>query len=80
MVCLSKSYPFKYFKSCLPQILLDPFLNTLSNSFVPEPVAISKIYISTENFMTKVWLVHTIKRIRKFKEQSYGICKVDLDL
>ena len=57
MVCLSKSYPFKYFKSCLPQILLDPFLNTLSNSFVPESVAISKIYISTENFMTKVWLV-----------------------
>ena len=25
--CLSKSYPFKFFKACLPQILLGPFLN-----------------------------------------------------
>ena len=30
MVCLSKLYRFKYFKSCLPQISLGPFLNTLS--------------------------------------------------
>ena len=26
----SKPYPFKFFKSCLPQILLGPFSNTLS--------------------------------------------------
>ena len=25
----SKIYPFKFFKGCLPQILLGPFLNTL---------------------------------------------------
>ena len=30
MVCLSKQYSFKFFKGCLPQILLDPLLNTLS--------------------------------------------------
>ena len=29
MVCLSKPYPFKFFKGCLPQILLGPLLNTL---------------------------------------------------
>ena len=29
MVCLSRLYPFKFFKSCLPQILLGSFLNTL---------------------------------------------------
>ena len=26
--CLSRPYPFKFFKSSLPQILLGPFLNT----------------------------------------------------
>ena len=30
MVCLSRPYPFKFFKGCLPQILLGPLLNTLS--------------------------------------------------
>ena len=30
MVCLSRPYPFKYFKRCLPQIVLGLFLNTLS--------------------------------------------------
>ena len=29
MVCLGKSYNFKFFKGCLPQILICPFLNTL---------------------------------------------------
>ena len=28
--CLSKPYPSKFFTGCLPQILLGPFLNTLS--------------------------------------------------
>ena len=27
----SRPYPFKFFKGCLPQILLGPFLNTLSH-------------------------------------------------
>ena len=30
MVCLSRPYHFKFFKGCLPQILLGPFLNTLT--------------------------------------------------
>ena len=34
MVCLSRQYPFKFFKGCLPQILLEPFLNTLSYLFL----------------------------------------------
>ena len=33
MVCLSRSYHFKFSKGCLPQILLGPFLNTLSHFF-----------------------------------------------
>ena len=31
--CLSKPYPSKFFKGCLPQILLGPSLNTLSKMF-----------------------------------------------
>ena len=27
---ISRSYHFKFFKGCLPQILLDPFLNALT--------------------------------------------------
>ena len=34
MVCLSRPYDFKLFKGCLPQILLGPFLNTLSHILV----------------------------------------------
>ena len=31
MVFLGRPYHFKVFKSCLPQILIDPFLNTLTH-------------------------------------------------
>ena len=33
MVCWSKPYHFKFFKGCLLQILLGPFLNTLSHMY-----------------------------------------------
>ena len=33
MVCLGRPYHFKFFKGCLPQILLGPFLNTLNQMF-----------------------------------------------
>ena len=29
MVCLRILYPFKFFKGCLPQLSLGPFLNTV---------------------------------------------------
>ena len=29
MACLSGPYSFKFFKGCLPQLLLGPLLNTL---------------------------------------------------
>ena len=31
IICLGRPYHFKFFKGCLPQILLDPFLNTLTH-------------------------------------------------
>ena len=33
MVYLSKPYPFKFFKDCLPEILLGAFLNILSHMY-----------------------------------------------
>ena len=33
VVCLSRPYHLKIFKGCLPQILLSPFLNTLTQVF-----------------------------------------------
>ena len=33
-IWLSRQYPFKFFKGCLPQILLDSFLNTLPYFFL----------------------------------------------
>ena len=33
MLCLSRPYPFKFLKGCLPQILLGPLLNTLFHMF-----------------------------------------------
>ena len=33
MVCLGRPYHFKYFKGCFPEILLGPFLNTLTHMF-----------------------------------------------
>ena len=41
MVCLSRPYPFKYFKGCLPQNLLSPLLNTLARmSLAAETLAL----------------------------------------
>ena len=35
MVCLGRPYHFKFFKGCLPQILLGPFLSTLELPVIP---------------------------------------------
>ena len=34
MACLSRPYHLKTFKGCLPQILLGPFLNTLTHVII----------------------------------------------
>ena len=38
----SRSYPFKFFKGCLPQILLGPFLNTLSHIYILNTILLSQ--------------------------------------
>ena len=50
--CLSRPYPFKLFKGCLPQILLGPFLNTLNQILPRFPWALGSIqkFISSTIF------------------------------
>ena len=45
MVCLSRPYPFKFFKGCLPQVLLDPLLNTLSQMFLRSGASDRKVWL-----------------------------------
>ena len=40
MVSLNRPYHFKFFKGCLPQILLGPFLNTLTHILIKVSVSI----------------------------------------
>ena len=65
--CLSRPYPSKFFKGCLPQILLGPFLNTLSHiwkQFLIEKKVIKKSiticrgifwYVSITCFAAIIW-------------------------
>ena len=41
-VCLSKPYPFIFFKGCLPQFLLGLFLNTLSHIQLEQAIGYSQ--------------------------------------
>ena len=43
MACLSRPYPFKFFKGCLPQILLGLFLNTFSHVYLNEPLTMYNV-------------------------------------
>ena len=55
MVCLSRPYPFKFFKGCLPQILLRPFLNILFQ--IPLWVT---IWPAIGNTRTNIWNIFKV--------------------
>ena len=64
MLCLSRPYHFKFFKGCLPQISIGPFLNTLSHmihdvNFWADKHFLAQwpISISPENIFTEDWNV-----------------------
>ena len=73
MVGLSRPYPFKLFKGCLPQILLGPSLHTLSYLFFlltrhNSTDSHSQDYSIFLDFFT---LVITCKTHYFFKKKSY---------
>ena len=49
LVYLSRPYHFKFFKGCLPQILLGPFLNTLTHIFLHLTKVVIIEFIASEN-------------------------------
>ena len=51
MVCLSRSYQSKVFKGCLPQVLLGPFLNSLSRI----KWSLSPMFILKSFKNSKIW-------------------------
>ena len=60
MVCLSRRYHFKFFKGCLPQILLAPSLNTLTQMHTDTTyvltAAICITFLNEQSLMKKVYL------------------------
>ena len=52
-MCLSRPYYVKFFKGCLPQVLLGSFLNTLSHIFVYERVYMWITFVSLHKWKAR---------------------------
>ena len=48
MVCLGRPFHFKFFKACLPQILLGQFLNTFSHIIRQQNYLVSKMLYASK--------------------------------
>ena len=57
MVCLGRPFHFKFFKGCLPQILLGPFLNTLTYIFANPMRLLKESKHSHVEFFSRTWYV-----------------------
>ena len=67
--CLSRPYHFKFFKGCLQQILLGPFLNTLSQM----------IFMISEGHVPEfMWVVAALFLNGCFmkKNARYSVCQI----
>ena len=69
MVCLSRPYHLNFFRGCLPQILLGPFLNTLSH-----------IEVSHTNICNEIWkwngnICNNNTVLNMQKQQPEVVCK-----
>ena len=60
--CLSRPYPFKFFKRCLPQILLGLFLNTLSHMY-----ASFLSYTRINLFLSNVTFLHPLETPENYR-------------
>ena len=66
MVCLSRLYHFRFFKGCLPQILLGPSLDTLSQMMDEE---LFKINLRVESVKLSVFENKKHRKGMKFKRK-----------
>ena len=60
MVSLSRPYHFKFFRGCLPQIVLGPFLNTLTQMTCKKQRKIKQEILSLMTFLHKGKIVQKI--------------------
>ena len=65
---VSRPYPFKFFKGCLPQNLLSPLLHTLSH--LCQCVCVSHLSISLE--------FHSLEGASKREEGDWGLEKIKI--
>ena len=86
MVCLSRPHHFKFFKGCLPQISLGPFLNTLSHIGIILCLLLSsfdicqKIIEVKQTSLSNDLPVFPIYHISDFNSFQLGINPVDFSL
>ena len=58
MVCLGRPYHFRFFKGCLPQIILGPFLNTLTHLRHCQLSTMKLFYKKAVNWFTKSSVIY----------------------
>ena len=80
MVCLSRPYPFKFFKDCLPQNLLSSLLNTLSQIYCwPLPfwffLGVCLPYLSMVLPSTVVVIFIRIEDVRRFDNTHFQMLR-----
>ena len=56
MVCLSRPHRFIFFKGCLPQVLLGPFLNTLTHIIIQFSIKNGR-WVDNKHPMNSKWSV-----------------------
>ena len=83
MVCLSGSYPLKFFKGCLLQVSLCPFLNTLTQMYLLSSKDTGNIvperkWWETISVLNKTFLILSIELLLKMEIAcSWGLASYD---
>ena len=76
MVCLSRPYPFKFFKGCLPQILRSPLLNTFSHfSLISNLFSRMEFYffVFDEKLLDRVLILEILKTAKQNYDKIIGL-------
>ena len=85
MVCLSRPYPFKFFRGCFTQILHGQFLNTLSQLvIISNHIFLDQASLAMEYALTFIVKLYgtgegsfdaTLHRLEAFSVTPTGFCK-----
>ena len=70
MVCLSRPHRFKFFKGCLPQVLLGPILNTLTHIIIQFSMKNGK-WVDNKHPMNSKWSVFDSWKFDSVPQEIY---------